>query len=72
MKSKIDTEKLRSDVINLRNKRNQSIDEACKQIGLSKPTISRIERGQTSLDALTLLLICKWLRKNPMNYLTHS
>ena len=44
------------------------MDTACKEIGISKPTYSRIENGNTP-DALTLLKVCKWLGKNPNIYL---
>lgn len=68
MKMMINTEQLADDVASLRKHKNLSMDAACKQIGISKPTFSRIEKGSTP-DALTLLKVCEWLCVNPNNYL---
>jgi transcriptional regulator with XRE-family HTH domain len=64
----IDTEKLKKDLFHVRGLKNQSMDASCKEIGISKPTFSRIENGNTP-DALTLLKVCKWLGVNPNIYL---
>lgn len=64
----INTEQLADDVASLRRYRDQSMDVACKEIGISKPTFSRIEKGKMP-DALTLLKVCVWLCVNPINYL---
>jgi len=63
----LDTKILRSDVSNKRKLKNISLDVACKEIGIAKPTLSRIENGKMP-DANTLLKLCKWLEKNPMDY----
>ena len=67
----INTEQLANDVSSLRKHKNQSMDAACKEIGISKPTFSRIEKGNTP-DALTLLKVCNWLGVNPNNYLKEN
>jgi transcriptional regulator with XRE-family HTH domain len=64
----IDTEQLKDDVVTLRKHKDISMDVACKEIGISKPTYSRIEKGNTP-DALTLLKLSKWLGVNPNIYL---
>lgn len=64
----INTEQLADDVASLRKHRDQSMDAVCKEIGISKPTFSRIEKGSTP-DALTLLKICRWMGVDPINYL---
>lgn len=64
----IDTQQLADDIASLRKHKDQSMDTACKEIGISKPTFSRIEKGSTP-DALTLLKVCVWLCVNPINYL---
>lgn len=64
----IDTKQLADDVASLRKHRDQSMDAVCKEIGISKPTFSRIEKGSMP-DALTLLKVCEWLCVNPINYL---
>jgi len=64
----INTEQLKKDLLSMRYSKDQSMDTACKEIGISKPTYSRIENGNTP-DALTLLKVCKWLGKNPNIYL---
>jgi len=54
MKTMINTEKLKKDLVSMRYSKDQSMDTACKEIGISKPTYSRMENGNTP-DALTLL-----------------
>ena len=68
MKMMINTEKLKKDLASMRDSKQQSMDAACKEIGISKPTYSRIEKGNTP-DALTLLKVSKWLGVNPNIYL---
>jgi transcriptional regulator with XRE-family HTH domain len=64
----INTEKLKKDLVSMRYSKDQSMDTACKEIGISKPTYSRMENGNTP-DALTLLKVSKWLDVNPNIYL---
>lgn len=64
----INTEKLKKDLASMRDSKQQSMDAACKEIGISKPTYSRMENGNTP-DALTLLKVSKWLGVNPNIYL---
>ena len=68
MSQHINTEQLKKDLLTMRYSKDQSMDTACKEIGISKPTYSRIENGNTP-DALTLLKVCKWLGVNPNIYL---
>jgi transcriptional regulator with XRE-family HTH domain len=68
MKTMINTEKLKKDLVSMRYSKDQSMDTACKEIGISKPTYSRMENGNTP-DALTLLKVSKWLGVNPNIYL---
>lgn len=68
MTQHINTEQLKKDLLSMRYSKDQSMDTACKEIGISKPTYSRIENGNTP-DALTLLKVCKWLGVNPNIYL---
>jgi transcriptional regulator with XRE-family HTH domain len=68
MKMMINTEKLKKDLASMRDSKEQSMDAACKEIGISKPTYSRMENGNTP-DALTLLKVSKWLGVNPNIYL---
>jgi len=65
---KIDTEQLKKDLVSARKDKFLSMDLACKEIGISKPTLSRIEKGNTP-DAKTMLLVCRWINKNPNSYL---
>jgi DNA-binding Xre family transcriptional regulator len=44
-----------------------SLDEAAKQIGISKATLSRIENLKTP-DIETFGKICKWLETEPNDY----
>ena len=46
---------------------SMSMDEASKEIGISKATLSRIERGSMP-DMVTFLKVCEWLGTVPMNY----
>ena len=47
--------------------RQISMDVCCKEIGISKPTLSRIEKGNTP-DLLTFLRVVKWLEKDINEY----
>jgi transcriptional regulator with XRE-family HTH domain len=66
-----DSESLKKD---LRLKRiiecNLSMDVCSKQIGISKPTLSRIERGNMP-DLLTFFKIVKWLGTDSKNYIKY-
>jgi len=62
---------LKKDVIKLRQKKDISMDIACKEIGVSKATLSRVEKGNTP-DALTLFKVCDWLQINPTKYYKKS
>jgi DNA-binding XRE family transcriptional regulator len=68
---KINTEQLADDIASMRKHKELSLDKACKEIGISKPTLSRVENGK-NLDSLTLLKVCKWLCVNPINYLNQQ
>lgn len=47
-----------------------SMDICCKQIGISKPTLSRIENGNMP-DLLTFFKILKWLGKDVKEYIKY-
>jgi transcriptional regulator with XRE-family HTH domain len=47
-----------------------SLEVCSKQIGISKPTLSRIENGNTP-DLLTFFKILKWLDKDASNYIKY-
>lgn len=44
-----------------------SLEVAAKEIGISKATLSRIERGHLP-DILTFAQVCEWLNKKPNRY----
>jgi transcriptional regulator with XRE-family HTH domain len=59
---------LKKDLITARQINNDySMDVAAKQIGISKATLSRIEKGNMP-DVLTLGKLCKWLKTDPQKY----
>ena len=64
----IDNKKLKKQVADLRKTKDISMDVACKEIGISKATLSRIENGKTP-DAITLLKVCNWLGTIANSYL---
>jgi transcriptional regulator with XRE-family HTH domain len=46
---------------------NMTMDEACKEIGISKATLSRLEKGKIP-DVETLGKVCNWLKTLPNKY----
>jgi DNA-binding Xre family transcriptional regulator len=61
---------LKKDLITKRQiDNNWSMDEACKQIGISKATLSRLEKGKLP-DIETFMKVCKWLNALPNKYFT--
>lgn len=65
---KFNSKLLRSDMIAKRKiERNITMDEAAKEIGVAKCTISRME-NQNSIDIETLCKFCEWLQTNPSRY----
>ncbi len=56
-----DKEAFKISVIQKRKEDNQSMDVACKLIGISKATLSRIENGGMP-DTNTFILISNWLK----------
>ena len=64
----INLKQLRIDVKNKRLIHNDmSMDVAAKEIGISKATLSRIEREKIP-DVVTLTKVSKWLNVNPCKY----
>lgn len=63
------TKEFKKDVITKRKIDNDfSMDVACKQIGISKATLSRIEKGKIP-EIDTFIKVCNWLGvKNPNKY----
>jgi transcriptional regulator with XRE-family HTH domain len=67
-----DSFKLKKDLITARQINNDySMDVASKQIGISKATLSRIEKGNMP-DVLTLGKLCKWMKTEPSKYFNHE
>jgi transcriptional regulator with XRE-family HTH domain len=65
---KFDSKQLKQDLITKRCIDNDmSMDDACKEIGISRATLSRIERSRIP-DLLTLIDLCEWLGVNPGKY----
>ena len=46
---------------------DMSMDEACKEIGISKATLSRLEKSKLP-DVETLGKVCTWLGTEPNKY----
>ena len=46
---------------------DMSMDDACKQIGISKATLSRLEKSKLP-DIVTLGKVCAWLGTEPNKY----
>ena len=46
---------------------NITMDDASKVIGISKATLSRLEKSRKP-DMITFVKVCKWLGKHPSNY----
>ena len=64
----INLKQLRIDVKKKRLIHNDmSMDVAAKEIGISKATLSRIEREKIP-DVVTLTKVSKWLNVNPCKY----
>lgn len=62
-------EELRKDLITKRCiDNNMTMDEACKEIGISKATLSRVEREKLP-DVETFGKICIWLKVDANKYL---
>jgi DNA-binding XRE family transcriptional regulator len=61
---------------NLRTKRiielEISLDDCAKRIGISKPTLSRVENGNVVPDLMTFFKIIKWLDSEPNNYIKYN
>jgi len=52
-------------VVDKKNNISISLGQASKQVGVSKPTLSRLEKGSMP-DVLTFAIVCNWLDK-PMS-----
>lgn len=67
-----DSESLKKD---LRTKRiielEISLDDCAKRIGISKPTLSRVENGNVTPDLLTFFKIVRWLNSSPKDYIKY-
>lgn len=61
-------DKLKKDLISKRCiDNNMSMDEAAKEIGISKATLSRLEKMKLP-DVETLGKVCTWLETKPNDY----
>ena len=68
---KFDIEQLRRDIIKKRLIDNRmSLRQAAKEIEISAPSLSRVERG-SQFDIDTFCKILRWLVTNPNRYFTH-
>ena len=68
MKTVFNSKKFRNDIIKKRMiDLFISMDEAGKQIGISKATVSRVESGKLP-DIETFIKICIWLETDPRTY----
>jgi transcriptional regulator with XRE-family HTH domain len=47
------------------------MDACSKEIGISKATLSRVEKGNMP-DLLTFFKVIKWLNSNPNNYIKYG
>jgi DNA-binding XRE family transcriptional regulator len=67
----INTEQLRTDIkIKRVIQLEISMDVCCKQIGISKPTLARIEKGNMP-ELITFFKLIKWLDKDISNYVNY-
>ena len=63
------SDRFRKDIITKRCiVNNMTMDEACKEIGISKATLSRVEREKLP-DVETFGKICIWLKTDANKYL---
>lgn len=61
-------QELKKDLITKRCIENDmTMDEACKEIGISKATLSRLEKSKLP-DVETLGKVCGWLKTEPNKY----
>jgi transcriptional regulator with XRE-family HTH domain len=63
-----DNELFKNDIIKKRKDERQSMDVTCKVIGISKATLSRLEKGSVP-DIKTFVTVCKWLNNQSSKYL---
>lgn len=61
-------ELFQNDIIEKRKDEKQSMDIACKIIGISKATLSRLEKGNVP-DIKTFVIIINWLNTQSSKYI---
>ena len=67
-----DSIELKKDLITKRQIDNDmNMDIAAKEIGISKATLSRLEKGNMP-DVKTLAKLCKWLNTKPNKYFKYG
>jgi DNA-binding Xre family transcriptional regulator len=67
-----DSMELKKDLITKRQIDNDmNMDVAAQEIGISKATLSRLEKGNTP-DVKTLAKLCKWLNTTPNKYFKYG
>lgn len=72
MEQKFNKESLRKAVKNKRLLVDEvGMDKACKEIGISKATLSRLENGSV-VDLETFVKIINWLGHNPNVYINEQ
>ncbi|HBE19078.1 MAG TPA: XRE family transcriptional regulator [Cyanobacteria bacterium UBA11149] len=52
-------------------RRDYGLREVANQIGISASTISRVERGESTLDMESFLKLCDWLCVRPSYFFKH-
>lgn len=68
-----DSESLKKDLRTMRIIELEiSLDDCANRIGISKPTLSRVENGNVVPDLLTFFKIVRWLNSNPMDYIKYT
>ncbi len=68
-----DSELLKKDLRTMRIIELQiSLDDCAKRIGISKPTLSRVENGNVIPDLFTFFKIIRWLDSQPFNYIKYK
>lgn len=72
MEYKFDSERFRHDLKYMRLiSRDLSLDDVALQSGVSKPTISRAEKGN-KIEISTFLSLCGWMGVSPCDYIKNE
>jgi len=66
--TRFDFQKFRKDLLTKRINSNLDLRSCAKQIGISAPTISRLERCMGFPDLVSFMACCDWMEKPPARY----